>query len=1570
MLGVLLGVAVARDGATGDPAARGLDVFVHAPGEMSGGATVPLQIQAYGFPTVQTATALAGAEVEATWLPESLGPDVSRVPDPVRVTTDALGRAHLDVPVPPGPPGALKLLVGLRSGTHARTRELTLQRVAPYVVELYVPERRVVPGSEVTAWVMVRNAATGELARGVPLELALLEGGLPRQTVKLVTDDSGTSLGRVAIPRAVGPAWSWTLVARHAGADGAGDEAQLAPREETPATPTLGARFEEASVRAGEPVHFVLRLRDAADEPVAAHAVRYWIGPKGLHPPEEAAKWAAASTAATTDATGQVRGQAPTPTTVAPVVGTELTLVVRTDLEGQALSSRDSVAVGRPQATVELLPEHKSVFAGQEQRLLLRVRGEDDKPVPQAAFSVKADGLDVRVTTDAHGEGELSWRAPADVGAYRAVGPCPGEVAVAVAVQPAEALPALGGRTEPFEQCLPVTRDAAGLLEVTPSVAIAGEPVRVRVVGAGHGGWSVVARAHEGAVATSAWLADADKGMDLVLPASASGLFTVTAVEPGNRKASRVLEGAVLVRPRTLPRVEARVIGGRLAPRGSAQLEVLLRDGQGQPLVGTVAAVAQDLYGGGSLEGLRELDTRRALCNAADVERERCDALLEGDASSEPLRRAAVGNAAGEPLMPVLDPAANLQQDIDNAFRVVVHSLEGAVLEATTSAERLRDVRRRAAQGGKWEFNPELWTLVTAALDAPALTPGGETVSLQDLVTIDGQVNFDNVARRATRLRLFRVLAGVRSYRRGLALSPDEPALRDPQALLRRLVRSGSLADTDLLDPWGGTLQFVKATGEGLPFLTVRGYSLHSPGPDGRLSTGDDVTDPFERVLTSGTPYANAVQEDELVDARLDMQVDDATVSAWQELLERLTGTALGSTGVSTMGHGSGTGTGQGFGSGHGRLGGSSRRAFGKSQGEVVWLPPKRTDDKGRVVLEVPLGGAETTWRVALVGLPDAARPAVTMVDVPSSLPVSSRVEAGVSWVAGDRGELRVTVRNRTEAATQATLTLTPGGVAELESPADARRTVDVPAHGAAEVRVRVRAPRAGSAELTLQTEAAGSAPDTLVHEWTVAVAGEYSDVAQLAWVDGKKTIALPPETAERHYVGPAKLVLERGREAMIRSALESLDPDRLLVPEALVEAQSAARAVERWAVARGGQADPLAARAAAFARRAVGRLMVFRGEKAGDATPWKLMAAREQALLVRGTPEPVSCPPGGRPEVDRALRFLALEEAPVAGVVTGCWDALAVATTEQVQSLGDAVRLARLVLAFGGHGHRSSQALALGARLAEQVNLRPTGYLELPASDTSRRAARALVYAALLRVALRQAAPTAGPERLVGWLLLQRDPLGGFGSAEATRAAIEALVAMAPADEANAPVTVTLGSEDQAVQFDAAGRAVLTLPAGLQSVVVRTEGAPLVARVERRRLRPWSQLPTEQGPARLAIRWPTDARAGSTGRLELALSHTLGRPVVVDVKLPLPAGARLAAAVPGVRQVQGVLYLHQSLTASELDNVLVLPLRFELAGSFTVPEAEARLSEEEAPRTLVPAQPLVVQAEGARAAP
>ena len=78
-----------------------------------------------------------------------------------------------------------------------------------------------------------------------------------------------------------------------------------------------------------------------------------------------------------------------------------------------------------------------------------------------------------------------------------------------------------------------------------------------------------------------------------------------------------------------------------------------------------------------------------------------------------------------------------------------------------------------------------------------------------------------------------------------------------------------------------------------------------------------------------------------------------------------------------------------------------------------------------------------------------------------------------------------------------------------------------------------------------------------------------------------------------------------------------------------------------------------------------------------------------------------------------------------------------------------------------------------------------------------------------------------------------------------------------------------------------------------------------------------------------------------------------------VEVRIPLPPGVTLAAVTPGTRQIQG--FLHVALDASSADASLLVPVRFQLAGSFTAPEPTARFRDQEAAHSYDRARPIQV---------
>jgi len=246
-----------------DPAARGLDLFVHAPDKIAAGGRLPVQVRVFGFPQVARLAPLAGATIEATWDPESLGKKVASAPPVVSAKSDADGRAHLELDVPHGT-GTLKLLLSVRNGEHQRTRELSIERLPARAIDLRVSDEAVVPGGALSVWAFVRDAASGRAVAAVPVDFELNGRNVARFSRRLTTDGAGMVAMQVPVPFTEDPDAGWTLTARTA--SGTDDDVSavqsLHVREETPGLPSLAVHWKDRSARPGTRVGFRVEARD------------------------------------------------------------------------------------------------------------------------------------------------------------------------------------------------------------------------------------------------------------------------------------------------------------------------------------------------------------------------------------------------------------------------------------------------------------------------------------------------------------------------------------------------------------------------------------------------------------------------------------------------------------------------------------------------------------------------------------------------------------------------------------------------------------------------------------------------------------------------------------------------------------------------------------------------------------------------------------------------------------------------------------------------------------------------------------------------------------------------------------------------------------------------------------------------------------------------------------------------------------------------------------------------------------------------------------------------------------
>lgn len=1547
-----------------DPAARGLDVFVIAPPELTGGAGAELLLRTYGYRQVDVAAPLGGVSVSARYE----GAPIDAVP--LVVTSDAEGLARLSMPPPSGAVGdEARIELTLQHGRHVRVRSVAVRPMPSEELSVSVPRDEVRPGETITARVSLVDRATGAPQADAEVELALEQGGAAAARARGRTGPSGSTLLRVKVPATEEPRPSFTLVATAPGRSVAPSQRGLLLAEQVPARPSFVAEATKARVLPGERVEFRLRLRSAAGDPAAKESVAYLLLAENEATPEGGlddpkSSFSARAKRVSTDARGEALVGFDAPRGL--LVTQRIRAVAKVMHEGRELSLTSSPVEVTPRgsASIELLPLAERLVPGVEQGLALSVVDGWNRPVAGARFELLGDGLSTVVETDTHGTALFRWDVPLDVGSRREQGPCAYNVAATVRVALVSGAPREMFGADAVPVCLAVDRERQAVLEALSPVVRAGGSAAARLIVRGDrakpraaqpvvlAADSHVYREHGASMLRlgevwSRWEGSSKaEPLEVALRESAGGLAVLSATLPRASEAAVQASTHVLVLPRVLPKLVARVVGGRPAPGGVVEIEARLNDERGQPLAGDVAAMvldASDFSDDAFERYASQFDTRLGLCARVGIEAADCDATLRGDAGELTRLRHQLALKSERKQAPSLDPGKSSRQELETAFREVLLSLEGAVFEASSSPERLRDALRKGPRGHV--FNPELFEVVTQAMRSPPRTPGGEPFTLADLRAVDPQVDYDTVARRVARLKLFRLLTAARSFRLRNDLDADEPALRDPNALLRRMLEEAH--HEVLLDPWGKSFAFVPARGPARPFLTaIPGFELRSPGPDGRLNTADDVSDPFERIVKSGTPYAKAMAEDRIADAMLDLRVAESSIAAWTRLLEDSTGTRLGDND-------------RGQGSGSGRLGGSHRaKAPQIRMGATMvtrsapysrWLAPVAVDASGVARLSVPLGADETTYRVVLLGTPSAGGPAFAHVDVPVSLPLSVRVDPFEYLRVGDRIEALVRVRNRGTAPLQAKLDVTASGGARLAGPASL--PLELAPGATTTARASLHADAEGPAGLGVSVRAGSGLTDASEMRFDVRPAGRVLDVARARWVEG--TVSFASFAGERDKVlrGPPRLVVELPGRAIAEAALTERWLEQASSNEDLVEAyeiyqrlrERATREAPGSAAER--RAEGLALRAAKRAARA-----------SPDAPLGQALRARLRRVGVgaeltgEGSSSDGSCPP----EVTDLSLLVAFAEAEpeTGGAVEDCWETHAAAALARLGRSEELAPLARVTLAFVQREHRRELGAELARSLAKAVSLGPDGRVVLPRHSS--HADRALVLSALLAARTAGLLDAGAPsvERLSAWLAVLRGPDGGFGSLTATRAATTALLGLEPKKQ----------KRDDAVRvraFDAAGELVgseqrvklgssLELDPRTRRIEASNATGALV-RLEQRALVSHAPPSSAIGrPFSVELRYPSDLRAGRTSLLSLRVRADLRDATHAFVRVPLVPGATIADTVEGVTALGDALLVRVELDGRGEALPVLVPLRFAHPGSFLAAPAEARLYDAE----------------------
>jgi hypothetical protein len=848
------------------------------------GGTLRWLATAYEVAGLQDLRPAPGATIGLT---TSLDPAAA----PIEATTDADGRAALSLRIPDDAPDAFRAVITLRSSSAIQRRfELTLRATEPRLLEVFTARAAVAPRGRVHAFGRLADRTTGRPLPQETIELVLRDPldrplGAP---VRVVTDRAGLFAHVFRVPTELQS--GEVTVEAFTGSREHHLTARATVRIEEPQAPPLILAVAPRAVVANSeqlvPVDVVLRTAGGRPVPRAEIVL-------------EGVDERTAGSRAVTDERGRALLQWTAPYVSTGFTDSSVSVTARREGYGQARQAA-TVRVAAVDWAAAVAVEGGALVPSLGGRLWVRVTGIDGMPapagVPVSLGGPRLAGGPLRAATDGSGVArfDLQLAAPGAGSTDR----CGGDNATAVDVL----VGADARRQASLEACLPLDPDAAARVRISPLLLSPGGRIRVEV--------ARTAAARQLPVSV-VLLVRRDSGLHAlaarVLPAGQDSVELELPVD---------VVGEVIVRARPLFGAERHEIRGGTAeawvlPGRPMDLEVTL-DGAGDR-----ARIAFS----GPADGAREVyvvglpvDEARALAArlSADSLGPLGDLRVPPSAASEELIAAALAarttRDAGAPavlrpgprgaeLVPAPEPedpeALGLLRDpwrsrarfVTGRLALIFSAIETEVARALP--DRIDDVAAR--DGGRWDFNAEIVETVSTAPtlgSAGATGLGGEPLTIEALQQFDPAFTYDNVARRITRERLFRLILALRQFVQSNAFDLVWSRLGDPSEWLHQLVGQyvpggSGVQQTDLVDGWGRPFELRAARGGISRFTFVNplgNWEILSSGPDGSFGTGDDLWDPTARVLPEGSAYARAVGEDVLLARLRGVELGRATI--------------------------------------------------------------------------------------------------------------------------------------------------------------------------------------------------------------------------------------------------------------------------------------------------------------------------------------------------------------------------------------------------------------------------------------------------------------------------------------------------------------------------------------------------------------------------------------------------------------------------------------------------------------------------------------------------------------------
>lgn len=1153
----------------------GFEVFLHGSTEALIGRSYRLRGRAYEVIGLADLRALPRARVRARYTSE----DDDIQPGPWRsVEADTRGMFVVEVPIPAGARGVSRVELRVGQGDDSRLFRLPIELQSPIEVDLRTDRLLYEPGEPVHVWVRLWDTESLVPLADTPVEAAV-SFSESESSHDLVTSAAGVASFSIDLPETATMGRRAVSVTAGRGLGTITESTSFRVGRRAVDRLAAGLELSPSAVAPEETVTARVEVRTPSGAPVRGAQVRLVINNR-----ERLVSFETNSSGVGTT-TFQAPAYLDTDTSTVSISGT-----VSHPAHG-SIDVSANLTIARPTALrVDFVVPHGGLIPEIDDEIFISVLDAAGE-APQAGTMVEVSGHAVRGgrvrrAIDRHGFVTIPTRTPANAVAVHqgSEDEHNGLAATSIEVVVEGPLP----RTARLR--LPVDTNALVAPFVTQHVVFPGTSIEVRVARR-----PTVARRpvvvdlldDSGTMVHTTIAAPGTARVVFTAPRDRLGLFSVRTrpVLAEGAAEGAGAEEALIIRPAHPSFVRLQADRDVYHIREDVRITVHTEPAAGP---GWVALLVRDLsmHGGERPFGYRFLRGAfdRAVLDPSTPEADRLvRAALAARVTTDPLPALSppLVDELGAPIYDELDTSAAVDRGdlrdpvarADELRRRGVTSIMTAIEQALSDAlEEGRVEELTEGEGARRRFRSDIVRTVSTGL--PPQTLGGGEITMEMLTAADPSFTFEAVATRVARRRLVRLMGVLASYLDPADTGEDRArgaASEPPERWLSRLVQQGLLPPSALHDPWGQTF-VLRRTGR-RPTVAIAveaaGLELLSPGPDGVVGNGDDVRDPFARVVPAATPYALASGEDELMmalsllrpgegalsalleayrrlsDEALEEALGDvAMASMSEEALNALLGGALGLGSLGTIGHGGGGGSGSGYGRGAGGLRG--RRATvpsisGGGRGALSaiirerfpatlrFVPEAALAASGQTIIELELADAITTYIVeAIVWTGEGwVWSGSTTVRVDQDLVVDAPVPAVAT--VGDRLTLPLRVATRTKAPQR--VRLRAEGSKQLALAPILTDEILVPGADAREVPVEITFAKRGEGTITVSAQAPdGNGLDATRRPVKIVDDARHVRDELEAIVDGRGELSfeVPAEALERRgsefslAIGPA----------------------------------------------------------------------------------------------------------------------------------------------------------------------------------------------------------------------------------------------------------------------------------------------------------------------------------------------------------------------------------------------------------------------------------------------------------------